>query len=186
MTMKYFTPQRFIRFQHVDEEQAFYAAHAEWEQAIEHYRRELAEIRSRLPAALARFAESVSLHDAQLIAIWRTRGRLMLLVRPEPPGDDCFVRLAYTLAGEPNINSSVLPPEYRSERAIWLYDEVTVERTGGVGAAPEDVFVHSILLSNGCEITIRFRRFEVSRPEAVFPARQELPVQAAGSVSRSA
>jgi hypothetical protein len=161
MTMKHFTPVRWVQLQDVATEASFRAAHAEWEEALADYRHELDAIRPRLVDTLRRFADAESLHDALLVAGWRESKRLTLLVKPEPPSDR-YVVLTYTLTGEPGINPSALPPEYRTEHATWMYDEISIEG---------DVFVHSILMSNGVEITVRFDHFEVARPEALFLAR---------------
>jgi hypothetical protein len=44
-----------------------------------------------------------------------------------------------------------------------MYDEIGVEGGG------KPVFTHSILLSSGWEVRLRFRRFEFQHPEALLP-----------------
>jgi len=64
---------------------------------------------------------------------------------------------------------------------VWLYDELGVERIPGPPSwlTPEDrargdgwatVSTHNILLSNGWEVGLKFRKFKLARPETYIPA----------------
>src|SRR5437660_6357824 len=75
LTMKYFTPERWIRFQDPRDKQVFYSAFGEWEHALKSYRRKLRRILRESPNRLKRFAESECLHDAVVLAIWQGRSR---------------------------------------------------------------------------------------------------------------
>jgi hypothetical protein len=154
--MKYFTPDRWLRFQNVDDERALCAAHADWEQALAAYRAELGRALPLLPAELRRFAEGECLHDATLLGDWKSKDCLHLLVKPEPPANDRAL-LGYVLVEAPRVIFAALPPEQRTAHAGWLYDEIGVEEEGE--EATPAVFRHSILLSDGRQITIRFRAF---------------------------
>src|SRR5260370_40233548 len=147
MTMKYFPPERWLRFQDPRDKQVFYSASEEWEQARKAYRRKLRQILRESPNRLKQFAESECLHDAMVLAIWQGRSRLNVILRTDLPTQEVLV-LTYTLLAEPLIDRSSLPPEYRTKHAAWMYDEIGAEkrRNGKV------VFTHSVLLSNGWEV----------------------------------
>jgi hypothetical protein len=164
--MRYFTPERWLKLQHVDDERAFYSAQTEWEQALADYRKELERILPRLPRDLQRFVECECLHDATVLADWRGRSRLTILLRPEPPASRLFL-LNYTLAETPTVAHAALPREYRTEHTTWKYDEVGVEE--GSGLNEDAVFTQDILLSDGREVRLRFTRFSFSQPEPGFP-----------------
>jgi hypothetical protein len=109
----------------------------------------------------------VCLHDATVLGEWQGRTRLHLLVRPEGGGDR-LVLLTYTLAEPPRVTVAALPAELRSPQPVWMYDEVGVERQSPRGRASKGpVFTHSILLRDGRELSLRFRRFQMARPEAL-------------------
>src|SRR5712675_1067209 len=106
--MKHFTPERWLRFQNVEDESALLSAHADWEQALTAYRAEMAQALPLLPADLRRFAEGECLHDALLLGDWQTKGALHLLVRPEPPANDRAL-LGYALVEAPRVVLAALP-----------------------------------------------------------------------------
>jgi hypothetical protein len=158
MTMKYFTPERWLRFQDPRDKQVFFSAHEEWQEALRTYRRKLRQILRRSPNRLKRFAESECLHDAMVLAIWQGRSRLNVILRPDMPTQEVVV-LTYTLLADPLIDPSALPPEYRTKHAAWMYDEIgTEKRENG-----KMVFTHTVLLSNGWQVAIRFSRFDFAR-----------------------
>src|SRR5437867_3326257 len=116
--MKYLTPERWLRLQNTADEQAFSAAHVDWERAIELYRDELSQVLPLLPARLRRFAESECLHDATVLSTWLGKSRLEILLRPDPPGERLFL-LAYSLIERPQVTPSGIPPEYRTPHEGW-------------------------------------------------------------------
>jgi hypothetical protein len=165
MSMQFFTPDLWLRFQKMNDEPAFNAAHLDWQRALQDYRAELAEWLPKMPKRLRQFAELGGFHDGTVLAIWRGRGKLNVLVETERPAEQLFL-LVYSLVANPEVNQSALPAEYRTERAGWMYDEIRVE--GGEKGNPATArFLHSILLSNGWEITLRFSRFDFSRVESI-------------------
>jgi hypothetical protein len=113
--MKYFTPERWMGLQHVDEEQAFYAAQADWQQTIKSYRKDLEDSLPLFSDQLRQFAQSECLHDATLLADWRGRSRLQILVRLEAP-DQRLLLLIYSLIEPPIVLLSALPVAYRTEK----------------------------------------------------------------------
>jgi hypothetical protein len=167
--MKYFTPERWLRLQDTTDPQAFCAAQADWEHAIEKYREEMNTILLRLPDRLRRFAESECLHDATIVSTWLGKRRLEILLRPEPPDQRLFL-LVYSLADRPRVKPSGIPQEYCTPHQGWMYDEIGVEGGARPDQPPQNpVFTHSILLSSGWEVGLRFRRFDFLRPEAMLP-----------------
>jgi hypothetical protein len=174
--MRHFTPDRWLRLQDVSDERTFHAAHADWQHALSDYRQELERNRPLLSLQLLRFAEDECLHDAILLADWRGRVRLNLLVQPEQPTERLFL-LTYSLVEPARVVSPVLPKEHRSERAVWMYDEIGVEG---------DTFTHSILLGDGREIELRFDRFTFTRPQIGIPDAAALSLGAASVLSHSA
>jgi len=167
--MKYFTPELWLRTQSGADSQTFLKAYEAWERRIDAYEEQLARIipQDRRYLHLRRFALQESLHDAVVQGCWfATQYRLNLLVRPEPPAE-LLVLLEYTLVGEPIVNRNVLPAEYCTPQVRWMYDEFGLLE--GAASSDEPVFTHNILLGNGCELTICFRRFEVSRHHALLP-----------------
>jgi hypothetical protein len=181
--MRYFTPERWLKLQHVEDEQAFYSAHTEWEQALADYRKELEQTIPRLPPDLRRFMVRECLHDATVLADWRGRSRLTILLRPEPPAPRLFL-LNYTLVEPPSVVLSALPREYRTEHAVWMYDEVGVEE--GESMNGDLVFNHCILLSDGREVRLRFTRFRFSQPELGLPVAEPQTIEVISPLSHSA
>ncbi len=184
--MKYFTPERWLRLQNVDDNRALSAAVEDWERAITAYREELATLLPRLPARLRRFAESECLHDATVVSAWLRKSRLEILLRPEPAGERLYL-LAYSLVESPRVRPSGISSEYHTAQECWMYDEVGVEGSELPGEADgKPVFTHSILLNGGWEVTLRFRRFDMLRPEALLPAPGTVEASSPAAISQSA
>jgi hypothetical protein len=181
MTMRFFTPERWMRFQHTSEQEAFYSAQADWEQARAAYQQELNQVLPKVPSRLKRFAESECLHDAMILALWQGRSRLNFLLRPDPPTQE-LIQLTYTLVTPLRVNPSALPPEYRTKHAAWMYDEIGMEET----ASGKAVFSQTILLSIGWEVTIRFSRFDFFRPKMLLPSADQESLLTLLSMPRSA
>ena len=166
--MKYLTPERLIRLDDLTNESAFLAATEAWEDGLTRYRAHLQRIEARLPNGLRRLIETVYLHDAALLEMSRgRRTRFTITLHPEsdPPR---LVTLEYSLVEVPTINENALPEPLRSSPVCWLYDELDVEETQG-----ETTFCHHILLSNGWEVCLRFRKVVVHRPYSLIPARSQ-------------
>jgi hypothetical protein len=160
--MRYFTPERWMKLQHVHTKQAFYSTHEDWERARTAYRQKLNRVLGEFPGRVKRFAESECLHDARVLAIWQGRSRLNFILRPDPPTEE-LITLTYTLFTSPQIDCHALSSDYRTKHAAWMYDELGIERLKGGDVA----FIHNILLSNGWELAIRFRRFDFSRSKVL-------------------
>ena len=157
--MNYLTAERYIRLQRATDERALQEAMADWERASDEYREYVKSISPNLPPALVRFFQHVSLHDATLIDDFRSPRKLTIVVKSEAPAEKRFL-LEYSLAEDPQVETNVLAPEYRSSSALWLYDEIGLGQPRFAGAGP--VFRHSILLGDGRELTLWFSRFDYS------------------------
>jgi hypothetical protein len=158
--MKYFTPELFARTQNL----ADHAAVREWERASVAYTTTLTEVSRHLPRSLRRIIEEFHLHDADVLSMSRTGETLAITLQLEPP-DNSLLVLTYSLVESPQIDHSALPSEYRAEQPAWLYDEIGLSEPGAAAL----LFTHHILLSNGWEVRLKFRKFKLSRPETLLP-----------------
>ena len=133
--------------------------------------------------------DSIYLYDARVLDMWQgRRSRFIITLLPESaPGR--FVILAYSLVETPRFAYGALPPEVHSQPVAWLYDELDVQPGAAASAGRRGrrlkAFRHNILLSNGWEITLRFRNVSVSRPVALLPGASDEGVAPVG-VARSA
>ncbi len=173
--MKYFTPQLFVRLQDIHDD----SAAQQWERVSQEYAAAIADVLPQLPAALRRLTKEVPLHDADVISMSRQKDTLSIALRPESPGD--MLVLIYELIESPVVNQAALPPEHRIEHVAWLYDELGLDRMSGPPSwhtaqdrARADglatVYTHDILLSNGWEVGLKFRKFRWARPETYIPS----------------
>ncbi len=165
--MHYFTPERYIQLQRINDESSFTTAYEEWECALAAYRETLAKIEPGLPVELRQFASRECLHDAILLGSWREELCLSMLLRPELSQEPLFL-LLYQLVEPPQIDAVAFPPEYGTPHVNWLYDELALaDQTPSSDPDACSVFTHSILFSNGCEMRLRFKQFHYSRPKNV-------------------
>jgi hypothetical protein len=185
--VKYFTPERFLRLQNLDNEQAFQAATREWESAVEEYGAQLKALTPELPVGVRRLVELGSLHDARVLGIWQAKTRLTLVLQLESDLSRLCV-ITYWLVGSPYVDPSALPESHRSGHTSWLYDEIGIDGnttfdtathiqlksgpqvTANGGQRRRAVFTQDILLSNGWELRLRFHQVNVARPTALTPA----------------
>ena len=175
--MKYFTPQLFVRLQNIRDDTAIQA----WDRAVSDYSAALAEALPRFPKNLQHIVKKVALHDADVRSMAQLGNVLSITVQTDPPGPELYI-LSYTLTEPPRINRSALPREHCTDHATWLYDEfLLAEPSTGLpnslkrtnrdgGAAGVGVYTHDILLSNGWEVSLKFRKFKFSHPIALLPA----------------
>jgi hypothetical protein len=175
--VNHFTPERLIRLQDRSDERSFLAALDEWERALANYQEQLTRVRGELPGDLQRLLETVPLHDARVLDMWwggRSQCTITLLPEADPSR---LVVLTYSLAGPPEVFPDVLPEAVRSRPVAWLYDELDFAGDGRPGVP---AFTHSILLSDGREVRLRFRNVTVKRPVPLVPA---VPSGDAGTTS---
>jgi hypothetical protein len=178
--VRYFTPELFVRLQECPNAEAFPAVNAAWEQSAQQYWEQLQQLTPQFPPELRRFVRWGSMHDARVLEIGTApRRTTLVLLEDRAPR---LVFLTYSLVDAPVIDRAALPREHHSVPTLWLYDEVERDpemlynvrrrvqhRTSALPAleASEDgrrpIFLHSILLSNGWEIRLRFHRLTASR-----------------------
>jgi hypothetical protein len=179
--MKYFTVERWVDMQNTADERHFRAAHEQWERALNDYRQALEAMRLQLPHRLRVFAERECLHDGVILNSWRRGSSVSILLDVNPPSASLFL-LQYSDVDSARMLDSGMPREYRTPDPDWMYDEVAVE-PGEAAAEPAGrVFTHSILLSNGWELFIRFRRFAFFRPEAWLPLHNGLTTMSSSAL----
>jgi hypothetical protein len=182
--MKYFTPELFVRLQECATAEDFSAVNADWERAARSYGAALEQATPRLSRELQRFVRWGSMHDAQVLEIGTTQRCLtMVLLQEKAPR---LVTLTYSLVDTPVIDRTALPPEHRSLPTLWLYDEIErdpemlynprlrIQKRASAldGTTPGEadwrpIFLHSILLSNGWEMRLRFHRITTSRTNSL-------------------
>lgn len=159
--MKYFLPELYVQLNSADEVLAD-AAEEALDRASEQYNQRWAEIGPLLPPSVVRFYEEQNLHDADVFAPARFAGPSF------PLGGDVVIVaqqintlyadfintlafLSYTAPEEPRVELPVRSPVFKVVQPIWLYDEFDAIAPG--------LFTHSIFISDGRIVTIRFRDF---------------------------
>jgi hypothetical protein len=114
--------------------------------------------------------EEIYLHDADILSMGQEGNTFVIVLQLDAPPHN-LLTLLYSLAGEPLIDRSVLPPQYCSPRPQWLHEELEVVEQGG----GERHFVHSILLSNGWQLRLPFRDVQMTYAKPVFPVHDVPP-----------
>lgn len=168
--MKYFTPELFGRLQECGSPSEFSAINAKWESAVQKYGKQLKALAPRATGGVRQFVRHGSLHDARVIAIGTGERTFTIVVQEELV--PTLLSLTYSLVDDAFIERDVFAEPYQTRDAVWLYDELEmqskpapsakVRRSGSVNASQSDsqktTYRHSILLSNGWEIRLRFHR----------------------------
>lgn len=173
--MKYFKPELLTRCRSLDDDVAEVAAD-EWEQAVTDYRARIRAIRLRLPLSVRRLRTRVSLHDAKVLAITfgSKQPRVTLLLRledtPVQSGDVLelhYLSMAGPQGGATFSKRAQLNPNGTSEARWILYDEW--DRDEGRAC-----FTHTLLLTDGYEVEVRFHDLRVRRLQEVLVSPLEL------------
>jgi hypothetical protein len=173
--MHYFTPDLFMRLQDLRDS----AARKAWDRAGEQYSASLEKLWPRLPSTVRKLAALPLLHDAEVMCMTQSRSNVSVTLEPETD-DGRLIVLSYTFAEEPQINRSAFPDRYRTEYVAWLYDEIALgkpeanrpssRRGTTTRNAQVAVYHHDILLSNGWELSLRFRQVKITRPQRLLAA----------------
>jgi hypothetical protein len=160
--MKYFTPERLVRFCSPDDDRADHAGE-EWEQAADRYRRHYRTIAPALPATLRKFHDELCLHDADVFAPAKVAKPTLPKADHEvvivtqnintlvPEFVNTLIFLHYGVTEEPSIVPHTVSSALHQVQPRWLYDEIDLVEPG--------LFAHEMLLSTGRVITLRFRAF---------------------------
>ncbi len=160
--MKYFKPELLARYRSSDDRVAEAAA-TEWEEALAAYQARFKSIRGKLPVGVRRFSK-VSLHDARYLgaALDKQQPLYGLLLQLEGlPGQSAEVlELKYQPVPGPNGGIHIMmhtSSERKPRKGVWLlYDEFDLDEA-------QDFFTHTLLLTGGWEIEIRFLNFSIRR-----------------------
>lgn len=166
--MKYFKPELLTRLRSRDDNVADAAA-MEWEEATAAYQARFKKVRDKLPVGVRRLCSKVSLHDARVLgAACSTRNPLFgILLRLEGSAGESgeVLELTYHPVAGPNGGVHIgthAPSETTARNGVWvLYDEFDIDEEHAF-------FTHSLLLSDGREIDIRFHSLAVRRLGQVF------------------
>ena len=158
--MTHFRPELYFQTQPTHEWPTIEAAIAAWDREQDAYEAELKRDWARYPEAVRLYLDSVRLHAGVLVADGPTdENRYQLVVRTDNPSRE-FVEFSYLLTEQPEVLDAGFPADLRSDTPHWLYDEFEV--TPNLPAAMS-LFTHSILLSDGRELRVRFRDLEMRR-----------------------
>ncbi len=158
--MKYLTPELYLRLQDLSSDQAMDAAEAAWRRAALRYQRRLRRLRPSLPRGLRSLQENYHLHDAEVLFMGKQRRALVLVVRLDTPPRELLV-LRYRLKEEAALTTTLLPQH--DGPVQWMYDEIDRSETNPPG------FRHSILFSNGWEMTLCVTAVTIQHVEALYP-----------------
>jgi hypothetical protein len=161
--MKHFTPERYLALQDFSSNEAMNAADAVWEKAVDEYEAYLDTIKPTLPDNVRQLLQGFYLHDARVVSMARRDDRFEVTLHLDPPPQE-LLTISYHLMGEPVINEQAYSPAGKRP-PLWFYEELSAVPGG---------YQHSVLLSNGWELTIPFKDVQLTRSAAIFP----VPAQA--------
>jgi hypothetical protein len=165
--MKYFKPELLARCRSRDDDDSDQAT-TEWQKARTAYRTRLKRILAELPSAVAELCSSYSLHDARVVgggyAEDPPRYSILLRLEGSRVGTGAVLQLNYVPAKGPtngvNVLSHGLAEKNLRGNVFVLYDEFDIDRG-------HDCFVHSLLLTDGRELEIRFNELTIGRFDQV-------------------
>jgi hypothetical protein len=177
--MKYFTKDLLERYGSEDDAVA-HAAGDEWEEAIDRYEAYLQTIRPDMPESVRQLEDGFCFHDARVLSMGRRDGTFVISLQLDMPPNE-LVTITYTLAGAPVISKEPFADGKDTPLPWWLYEEIEQ-----VGTGDRKHFVHSILFSNGWEITLPFRDVQVSLAAPVYPPPGTVFAPASTSAAQSA
>lgn len=173
--MKYFTPELLARYRSPDDAVAEAAA-AEWEANTAAYRERLQAIRSRLPRSVRGLLGRYTLHDAKVLtlALGMTQPTCTLQVRlegtPSQAGPVAEIKYRIVPGDRGGVTFTRHAPFSSAASSLgWIiYNEFDAPEKG-------ETFVHSLLLSTGLEIVVRFQAMRVQVLDEVVVEPLELP-----------
>jgi hypothetical protein len=160
--MKYFTKNLIERYGSPDDRVA-HAADDEWEIATDRYEAYLQTIRPDMPEPVRQLLDGFYFHDARVLSMGRRDETFVISLQLDVPPKE-LLTLTYTLVGPPDVNKEPFDDGQSTPAPWWLYEEIEQ-----VGTGDRKHFIHSILFSNGWEISLPFRDVQVSRAEPVYP-----------------
>jgi hypothetical protein len=166
--MKYFKPELLARYRSSDDGVAEAAA-KEWEEALAAYQARFKSISGKLPAGVRSLCSKMSLHDARFLgAAWNEQKPLfgiMLRLEGSRGQSGEVLELHYHPVVGPKGGVGIrmhASSEKTVHKEVWiLYDEFNLDEEHAF-------FTHSLLLTDGREIEIRFHNLTVRRLGRVF------------------
>jgi hypothetical protein len=156
--MKYFTPARHLALQDCSSPEAMNAADADWEAAVDQYEAYLDTIKPSLPDDVRQLLEGYYLHDSAVVSMARHDARFDVTLQLVPPPHE-LLTISYELTAEPTLDEKAFASA-GGVSPLWFYEELSAVSGG---------FQHSILLSNGWELTVPFRDVKLTVSTAIFP-----------------
>jgi nitrogen fixation protein len=156
--MRYFTPELYLRNQSEDDS-VLNQVEKEWEGNVDRYQAYIDQTRPALPAGVLTLLDHFALHGAAVLAMGRDGESFVIVLQLDPAY--AVLVLSYRLVREASINRAAFGTEGPPGQAHWLYDEWQLV------AEEPPLYGHSILLSNGWEIELRFRDLQVSAVQPV-------------------
>jgi len=150
--VKYLTPTLLARCRSSDPDVAEAAA-IKWQQRGSAYRKRLQEINDRLPPGARQLMRSTTLHDARLLTLnlADVRGQPNLFLSFQLAGGNAKAGVQLRYDGFKGCEVLLHEPNVPGDTELFaLYDEFDVSAGGAV--------THSILMTAGVEIRIRFTR----------------------------
>jgi Protein of unknown function (DUF4085) len=160
--MKYFTKNLLERYGSPDDAVAR-CAEDKWEGALDRYEAYLQTIRPDMPESVRQLEDGFYFHDARVLSMGRRDENFVISLQLGVPPNE-LLTITYSLAGSPEINKEPFAGGKDTPFPWWLYEEIEQVRTGD-----RKHFIHSILFSNGWEISLPFSDVQVSRAEPVYP-----------------
>jgi hypothetical protein len=179
--MKYMTPDLLTRSRSLDEDVAE-DARTRWEEGGVQYKAHLKAIWASLPKSVRHLWRRFNLHDAKILTMALDQAPhfsiILQLDNPRSPLDQ-LIELKYRLVGgvasgftlrrHPALAGDGKPLQW------WLYDEIDVQSQNQIS-----LFVHSILLTGGYELELRFFDLGIRRLRRFFSPSLDLPEEVGG------
>jgi hypothetical protein len=159
--VRYFTPELLARCRSAADDEAQAAADG-WEQALAAYSARLQKLRPLLPLGARQLLRRTSLHDARCLLV-STSGSgprkdlsLTLRLAGSPPQSARGVEVRYRLCGRSTLRCGTDPLSAGSFTRRVLYDEFDLHQRRGA-----KTFTHSLLLTGGLELRVRFSNLQL-------------------------
>src|SRR5271166_2896518 len=109
--MKYFTPERIVRYGSEDPTTWRQSA-AEWDELCDQYSKYLESVKDEMPPGLHHIENSYSLHDAVIRGMGQ-EGRSFVIVLQLDTPPHSLLTFSYDLIGDPVIDKEALPLDHR-------------------------------------------------------------------------
>jgi hypothetical protein len=155
--VKYFTPDLLAQCRSLNPDTAEAAA-VTWQRQAEKYRKRLQGIQERLPSGVRQLLKYTTLHDAHLLTInlARDRGRHQFFLSFQLAGGDKRAGVQLRYDGFERLEVLFHEANVPDDTTLFaLYDEFD--------ASADGMLTHSILLTAGLELRIRFTKLLITR-----------------------